>query len=463
MTSAGTTTLQPLIEAWLPSQRWFSGKGRGGIVAAQRLAVLREAPAPVEIWVADVSYDDGTTERYQLPLVLRDEPDGTLEHVLLGTVESASAPVWVYDALHDKDATGVWLVGMREESERPPLRFDRFTAPERLAITEASLVLTGEQSNTSVMFADEVIMKVYRRLQPGMNPDIEIHQALGAQGAKHIAALLGSLSYLDDEDRVWSLAMAQEFMTTATDGWEIAKASVRDLFSERDLHADEAGGDFAAEATRLGVAIAEVHADLVAAFGVSEAGRDAVIARAEAMRGRFEHALHVVEQLEEFRDGIRATYDEFEQNTDGLSLQRIHGDLHLGQVLRTSNRWVVIDFEGEPMADLAARARPDTVLRDLAGMLRSFDYAGHHRLVEEPDNSQLAYRAAEWSQRNRDAFCTGYQSVAGVDPRANAAALRAFETDKAIYETVYEARNRPNWLPIPLVSLMRLASSEQFL
>jgi maltokinase len=179
------------------------------------------------------------------------------------------------------------------------------------------------------------------------------------------------------------------------------------------------------------------------------------------MRGRLDAAVQIVPELGDFADGLRAVYDDFETVTDELVLQRIHGDLHLGQVLRTSNRWVLIDFEGEPMADLASRGAPDTILRDIAGMLRSFDYAGYNRLVEDPNDEQLAYRAAEWSQRNRDAFCDGYQSVTGSDPRGQGAALRAFEADKAVYETVYEARNRPNWLPIPLTSLERLASSEQ--
>jgi len=451
--------LQPLVERWLPTQRWFAGKGREATVDVVPFATLRDQPNAIEIWVADVHYDDGTSERYQVPLVMHDQPDESLEHVNVGSIDTPDGPRWVYDALHDKDATAAWLEAMRDEQRIPPLEFHRYAPADTIPLGEQSLVQTGEQSNTSVMFGDQVIMKVYRRLQQGINPDIEIHRALGEHGAKHIAAVLGSVDYVDG-GAPWALAMAQEYMTTATDGWELAKTSVRDLFNERDLHAEEAGGDFAGEAMRLGVAVAETHADLVAAFGTSRIERAEVQARVEAMRGRLDAATRVVDGLADLADGIRAAYDEFEAAAEELVLQRIHGDLHLGQVLRTSNRWVVIDFEGEPMADLTARSAPDTALRDVAGMLRSFDYAGYHRLVEDPGNTQLAYRAAEWSQRNRDAFCSGYEHVTGTDPRAQSALLRAYEADKAVYETVYEARNRPSWLPIPLMSLTRLVTGE---
>jgi maltokinase len=451
--------LQPLVEGWLPTQRWFAGKGRGASVEAMLLAVLDEGPPPVEIWTAEVGYEDGTSETYQVPLVVRDEPVESLEHVLLGTVECDGSTTWVYDALHDKDVTSAWLRGVRDESTYDGLHFHRYVEPDDIPVDEPSLVLTGEQSNTSMMFGDLAIVKVFRRLQHGVNPDIEIHAALGREGARHVARLLGSLEAEQDGD-VRALAMVQEYLTTATDGWELAKASVRDLLAERDLHADEAGGDFAGESTRLGAAIAEIHTDLATAFGVSTADHADVLARADAMRARLDAAISVVPELAELAESLRSLYMHFEKEVDALPLQRIHGDLHLGQALRTVHRWVVIDFEGEPMADLAARRLPDTPLRDIAGMLRSFEYAGHHRLVEAGADNQLAYRATEWTERNRDAFCAGYAEAAGHDPREHLAVLRAFEADKAVYEALYEARNRPTWLPIPLASLTRLAELE---
>jgi len=445
--------LQQLVTGWLPTQRWFAGKGRAGSVGIELLAELSD---DVELWLARVTYADDEVELYQLPLVAHPEPVEHLDHVLLGTVDADGSKQWVYDALHDKDVTQVWLDAIREERADGPLRFHRHGSAEQVPTDQPSLVLTAEQSNTSLMYGDVAILKVFRRLQPGVNPDIEIGVALTERGARHVPLLLGD-GIAERAGEPYAIAMLQEFMKTASDGWELAKHSVRDLMAEADLHADEAGGDFAGEAERLGAAVAEVHADLAAAFGTSPAGN--MRERAAAMHVRLEQAIAVVPELGELADGLRAIFDALADAGAEVTLQRIHGDLHLGQTLRTSSRWLVIDFEGEPMATLADRRRPESALRDIAGMLRSFEYAGHHRIIEVGFAPQLAYRADEWTVRNREAFLAGYAEAAGHDPREHPVPLRAFEADKAVYEAVYEARNRPAWLPIPLASLARLAAN----
>jgi maltokinase len=141
-------------------------------------------------------------------------------------------------------------------------------------------------------------------------------------------------------------------------------------------------------------------------------------------------------------------------------VQRIHGDLHLGQVLRTSQRWVFLDFEGEPAKSIEERRAPDSPLRDVAGMLRSFDYAANHQVIDSSPTPRATEHADEWAIRNRSAFCAGYADVSGRHPEEDVAVLAAYEADKAVYETVYEARNRPSWLPVPVASLGRIANRE---
>jgi maltokinase len=449
--------IRPLVERWLPSQRWFSGKGRDAKVDAELFASLADATPSITIWTATVSYADGGREVYQLPLVIRDMPVGTLEHVLLGSVIVEDAVFWVYDALHDKDVTQVWLEAIRDERAEAALSFQRFVAADDIPVGQYSLVLTAEQSNTSLVYGDSAILKVFRRLEQGINPDIEVHQALARFGSKHVARLLGSVTaQLDDQPA--SLAMLQEFLTTGTDGWELAKTSVRDLIAEGDLHPADAGGDFAGEAERLGAAVASVHTDLAEAFGTDVLTGADLAARGAAMHARLDTALGIVPDLAPHEEALRGLYDAFLADQRPLVTQRVHGDLHLGQVMRTVRRWVVLDFEGEPVSSIASRRAFDSPLRDVAGMLRSFDYASRHQITDIPHSPQLAYRAAEWSDRNRGAFCDGYAEAAHSDPRQDGR-LRAFEADKAVYEAVYEARHRPSWLGIPLASLTRLGKS----
>jgi len=180
------THLAPLVRKWLPTQRWFAGKGRDATLSVTPLADL-PAEHPVTLWAVRVEYADGEPETYQLPLVTRTEPAANLEHVLLGTVETDDGPVWVYDALHDKEVTPAWLAGMQEDSVAGAVRFVRYAeSPDDIPVHEPSLVLSGEQSNTSMVFGDVAIMKVFRRLHRGVNPDIEVQAVLSRLGARHI-------------------------------------------------------------------------------------------------------------------------------------------------------------------------------------------------------------------------------------------------------------------------------------
>src|SRR5262249_31632894 len=170
-------------------------------------------------------------------------------------------------------------------------------------------------------------------------------------------------------------------------------------------------------------------------------------------------AVAAVPELAEYADKVGDAYSNLAELIEPVPAQRVHGDYHLGQVLRTQTGWVVLDFEGEPATPLAERRAPSSPLRDVAGMLRSFDYAARHQLITNPvagPSSSLAARASDWVRRNSDAFCAGYAAAGGLDPAENYLLLRAMLLDKAVYEVVYEARNRPTWVSIPLESIAEL-------
>jgi maltokinase len=453
------TSLTDLLTAWLPEQRWYAGKGR----AIRAVAVEREIPIALQgnqdgSSTAELSYtllrvddEEGGSDRYQLLLGrLEGEVPSRLTRAVIGDVEGRTA----YDAVHDVDATAALLERMAAGSSEQGISF---MATGELDTTLPSRVMGAEQSNTSVVFGEEYILKLFRRIQPGTNPDLEITRALASADSPHVAKPLGWIEG-EVDGQTTTLAMMQCFLRSASEGWAMATASVRDLFAEGDLHAAEVGGDFAAEAERLGAATAEVHALMAQQLPTATAGPEQAQDTARQLHTRLEEALQVVPELAPFADALRAAYEQVATRTAPVAVQRVHGDYHLGQVLRTQAGWVVLDFEGEPARPLSERTALMSPLRDVAGMLRSFDSAARHLLHERPGEPQLAYRATEWAERNREAFCDGYAAAAGADPREEAALMRAFELDKAVYELVYEARNRPSWLPIPLGSIERLAA-----
>ncbi|MGZ4539827.1 MAG: maltokinase N-terminal cap-like domain-containing protein [Blastococcus sp.] len=445
----------------MPHQRWFGGKGREWADVTEDGFFLDRGNPVLSVHRVRVSYTDGAHEVYLVPLSWRDHPADDLSSALVGAVLNDGRETYAYDAMRDREATAPWLIHLVNASTIGPMHFH----PAGVAYIPEGLpgdIVSTEQSNTSLVYGDEAILKLFRRLEPGLNPDVEIHAALRQTANAHIAPLLGHIEIDDADPSVApaTVAMLQTFVPNASDGWRLATASVRDLYAEGDLHADEVGGDFAADSERLGAATASVHADLAAVLPTEPAGEDWYATVAAQMNERLTAAIDVVAQLAEHADGLRALYASVAGSREPVVRQRVHGDLHLGQVLRTATGWIVLDFEGEPARSLEVRRELDSPLRDVAGMLRSFDYAARHMLVEQPDDPQRAYRAQEWAARNRTAFCTGYSEASGLDPCGESPLLRAFEADKAIYECVYEARNRPHWLMIPLNSLARITGQD---
>jgi maltokinase len=456
-----------LLHDWILRQRWFAGKGREFTVrGSQELARLAEGIPEVSVRIVTLDYADGDAdgrvEVYQLPLVTYDHPVHYLEHVL---VEQGSGR-WTYDALHDKKVTGLWLRHIHDGDAVGDLAFHREPGGPDFPVDQPSIVIGVEQSNTSLVYGDVAILKIYRRLYQGTNPDIEMHSALFQAGSKHIATPLGWIdgrwlhptASAQGQPESGSLGMLQVYLRTASEGWHLAKTSVRDLFAEGDLHPDEVGGDFAGEAYRLGQATAEVHRDLAAMLPTDQLGPKQLAELGAAMNARLQSAVAIVPELAPYVAPLREVFAEVATIQHQVPAQRVHGDYHLGQVMRTEAGWVVLDFEGEPSKPLSERRALASPLRDVAAMLRSIDYAAQHLLADYPGDAQLAFRAIEWAERNREAFCDGYSAAAGDDPRKYHALLRAYEIDKAVYEVIYERRNRPSWLRIPLSAIERLAT-----
>jgi maltokinase len=446
-------TTHPQRQAFLANQRWFAGKGRDFEVTD--VTVVAELAENVRIELVEVTYAEGhpALEVYQMPVSTYDGPQERLAHALVREGDGQ----WTYDAVHDRDAMAIFLEAFDRAEDFGGVRFHRLPGHDLDTSTHSSL-FGGEQSNSSVAFGEDSLMKVFRRLTGGHNPDIEIHEALTRAGSSHVAALYG---YLTTRAGDLHLAMLQQFLRTASDGWDLALVSTRNLFAEADLHAEEVGGDFAAEAHRLGSAVAEVHLMLAEEFPTHPLDTDAT---AKLMDERLLAALDVVPELGELADPLRARFDSLaglDGPALGLTVQRIHGDLHLGQTLRTSLGWKLVDFEGEPAKDLDERRLPDSPWRDVAGMLRSFDYAVRSVARDlsgtEDELQQIAYRSEEWVKRNTVAFLDGYVEQRGEPlTQAELNLITAYAADKAVYEVVYETRNRPTWVDIPLAALRKI-------
>ncbi|MER6732683.1 maltokinase N-terminal cap-like domain-containing protein [Streptomyces puniciscabiei] len=453
VTSSSTKTpllasLDPLLREWLPRQRWFAGKGRP-VTGFTPVAVTELLPPDGRLGLyhlllrvhqpSALGAETHPGDCYQLLIGVREALPPRLAPALIGHVEDGPlAGRTVYEALYDPRPAEVLLEALRTRARIGGLCFERDPRQEIREGLVARL-MTAEQSNSSIVYGDTFILKLLRRVVPGVNPDLEIPLALARAGCPRVPAPTAWLhAELGPESYV--LAVLQPFVSGASDGWELA---LRELAK---------GEDFAAEARALGRATAEVHTALAHALPTVTLGHVQLQSLADGMTERLQAAVQAVPSLRPYEDGLRSAYAALASlAAEGgtWTAQRIHGDLHLGQCLRSpSGEWSLIDFEGEPARPPAERRMPQPPVRDIAGMLRSFDYAAHSVTPPAPD----------WARVCRAAYCAGYAEVAGRDPRTDPVLMRAFETDKAVYETVYEARHRPDWLPVPLSAIRRLAA-----
>jgi maltokinase len=443
-------SLDPLLRQWLPRQRWFAGRGRPpGPIGLESVTQLLPGAALLHVLVRvhRSPPEQGPGDCYQLLLGAdRTVPLHLAPAVIGRPAQGVLSGLTVYDALQDPRRAAVLLERLRTPGPFGALRFHRGPYGQLPGPTAGlpARALRAEQSNSSVIYGDRLIAKFFRRVHPGPNPDLELPLALARAGCTRVPVPVAWFETYEGGEAdgqgtgAATLGVVTPYVRGAADGWT------------RALQHLSAGADFTAEARELGRATAEVHAALADALPTVTLTRAAAVDLAAAMTRRLDATARQVPAVLPYVPAVRGAFAELAALADrGRSwrAQRVHGDLHLGQFLRgPSGRWQLIDFEGEPARPVAERRRPHPAQRDVAGMLRSFDYAARsHRPYD-----------AGFAGSCRAAYCEGYAAHSGHDPRAEGVVLRAYELDKAVYECLYEAHHRPTWLRVPLAALASL-------
>jgi maltokinase len=447
---------------WMRRQRWYGGKGQ--VPVLRRLGAWEPPSDEDGVIVRTLLVLDESGAQpllYQVPLTIRPTIPRGWGHHFIGKISDTE---FVFDGPHDPAFARALLrmiasggSGIDGGVTAVGTATGVTVAVDGADIT--SKVLSGEQSNTSLVIdvgaggqRQQIICKIFRMLHHGENPDVVLQTAISAAGSPHVPASVGFVTGEWDDPGQPSgrarghLAFAQEFMPGVEDAWRVALGSA------------SAGEDFTERAFALGEATAAVHETLADALPTREPSLGDIVKMASLWHSRLAVALSEVPELKGHRDAIEAVYDSAQHDASWPRLQRIHGDYHLGQVLSVPQRgWVLLDFEGEPLRPMHERDQPDVPLRDVAGMLRSFDYVAGSVAIS--GSEETATRAADWARTAREAFLDGYIARSGEDVRAHRLLLDAFEIDKAVYEAVYEKRNRPDWLPIPVRAIARLAAA----
>jgi predicted trehalose synthase len=456
--AAGDTAALPgdALAEWLTVQRWFGSKSRE-VSEFQLLdvVVLRPIDPLVAIVIVEARFGTGTHELYQVPIGVRPIADGWEDGVICRT----DAYV-VYDALVDRVGDAVLAAALAGTTviERPAghVRFHWDAAVAPPASTPRTRPMGAEQSNTSVVFDERLVLKVFRRIEPGINPELEMLRFLAARGFTNVASLAGWYGYTGDLMDA-TLGVMQRFMTDARDGWDLALDSIA-----------AGDGSFLGRLTELGQITGRMHTTLASDssdpdFSPEEASSENVSLLTATIDEQIERLFvdlpedhpalaPIAGRGEELRDHLRS----LSHTGAGGRLIRLHGDYHLGQTVNGPEGWVILDFEGEPERPLLERRRKRSPLRDVAGMLRSFTYAASGaalvRGASVPDG---------WEPEARSRFLDGYrreidQALLPAGETAIAKLLGLFELEKAVYELRYEFNHRPEWVGIPVAGLVRL-------
>jgi len=513
--------VQEILPKYLPHQRWFGGKSKV-ILSARISSSVTLAGGEYAVACVEVIYADQAVESYQLPLAIacgevaeelqRAAPKAILANLGI-TPDDASTGYVLFDAT----ASEGFRQSLLDLFNKPGNAGAEITASRSLAFLPQTLsgmrsrVGSTEQSNTSILFGEQAILKLFRRVQPGENPDVEMTRFLtDVTHFKNIPAYLGELHRSSDQT---TLAFLQAFAPNQGDGWswfaeELARfyESVEDCTSpasrgkpasflncaEIPTKVQEHAGLALNAATLLGTRTAEMHLALAtptddSAFTAQAATREDLAHDAARVRDQAERAMAALQRsvasvpndLADRAALLLSRRDDLLYRAQALAVGspedfgqrlRIHGDYHLGQLLRVESDFFIVDFEGEPARPLAERREKQSPLKDVAGMLRSFSYASQsaldHYVQRRPEKADsLSAWASLWENAVSTSFLEAYseamQQRSDLIPQPPQAEvmLLAFLLEKSLYELLYELNNRPTWLHIPLNALLVLASN----
>jgi maltokinase len=445
------------LRQWVERQRWYASKSRHvtGIEIDEGVVVSEDPP--LFLALIQTRFATGSHELYQLPLTFM--PSGERAD----SDPIATTPDWsAFDAVSDPELTRDLLRRIAAEEQLATddgvFGFHRVQGTGPISPEATVRAIGVEQSNSSIVFGDQIVLKVFRKLEPGINPELELLQFLTRRQFPNIAPLIG---WYDYEGRSFSatLGVAQRFFPRAIGGWELA---LEQIGPDPEAFLNELGS--------LGTVTAELHNALASdsndpAFAPEEPSSEALslltatidedIERIFVRLPEDERVAAIVGRGQEVRERISM---RAQLGLGGRTI-RTHGDYHLGQTLHTPSGWVIIDFEGEPARPLFERRQKRSPLRDVAAMLRSFAY-----VASAVEIMRGATPPEDFERRARETFLEHY--FARIDPAllppgesAVANLLSIFELEKAIYELQYELDNRPDWLPIPVAGITRLLES----
>jgi maltokinase len=443
------------LEDWVVPQRWFGSKAREVVqLGVLDVVPLRFEPQLLVSVMVEARFAPGTHEVYQVPLAVRPAEEGFAESVI-----NEAGGLTFYDALADPEQALALLELMRAnarlESEHAVSEFHWVEGTRDPGPSAVVRPMGAEQSNSSLVFDEALSLKLYRRIEAGINPELELLHFLTDRGFESVPALAGWYEYTGRLMEA-TLGVMQEFLPGARDGWELALeelGSRPDAFLERVRALGEVTGRMhtalGSDSSNPAFAPEEPSSE---SLGLLTATIDEEIERIFLELPEDESVAPIAGRGEEVREQLRL----LTHVGSAGKVVRTHGDYHLGQTILAQRGWVVLDFEGEPARALTERRRKRSALRDVAGMMRSFAYAASASAI-----LRGAVPPEEWEERAREEFLDAYLDAA--DPSLLPASrhgveqlLSVFELEKAVYELRYELNNRPDWVRIPVAGILRL-------